>query len=463
MTSGETAPQVSPLVLVVDDDANQRRLLGRCLEQEGYRVLTATDGADALEELGREPVGLMVSDVRMPGLSGLELMHQARQDHPALPVLMVTGYADIRDAVGAMRDGALSYLEKPIDLDEFLDLVRSAVGPGAGKRTRAEQSPADLPIPESVVAESPAMRDALREARLIAPFDSRVLITGESGTGKEVVADLIHAWSPRAGKPIVRVNCAAIPEQLLESELFGHEKGAFTGASAPRAGRFEQANGGTLFLDEIGEMPPSIQAKLLRVTQDGTFQRLGADRETQTDVRIIAATNRDLEQDVAEGRFREDLFYRLNVIEIHLPPLRDRPADILPLAVLFAREFADEHYRISPAVAAAFAVYAWPGNVRELRNAIERAVLMGRGGVILPEHLPRRINEAVGEKPAPTREPGEAQGRRLQDIEDLVILQTLRQHGYNRTETARALGISRRALLYKLRRLEEEGHATHPQ
>jgi DNA-binding NtrC family response regulator len=449
-----SVPTTPPLILVVDDDPSQRQLLAGFLRQQGFAVAEAPSGSEALAILGGRPVALMISDVRMPGMSGLELMRHARERLPTLPVLMVTAFADIRDAVGVMRDGALNYLEKPVDLDE----LRSMVGEAIGARDSALQPAVPgLQVPPGLVAESPAMRDALRDAALVAPFDSRVLLTGESGTGKEVVAKLIHAWSPRQGHSMLCINCAAIPENLLESELFGHDRGAFTGAVEARVGRFEEAHGGTLFLDEIGEMPPALQAKLLRVTQDGSFQRLGSNRVFQTDVRLIAASNRDLDAEVAQGRFREDLYYRLNVIEIRLPPLRQRAADILPLANLFAQRHGGGRPRFSPAVSARLALYEWPGNVRELQNAMERAVLMARGGIILPEHLPRRILEASG---AGLPEP-EAPAGRLQEVEDMLILQSLREHGYNRTETANALGISRRALIYKLRRLEEAGNAIH--
>ncbi len=442
-------------VLIVDDDASQRELLAGFLERRGLRTVTAGSGADALALLDSKEVELLISDVRMPGMSGMELMRRVRDRHATLPVLMVTGYADIRDAVTAMRDGALNYLEKPIDLEELGAVVAGALGE---RSLDKPTEPPDIDLPPDVIAVSPAMRDALREAALVAPYDSRVLITGESGTGKEVIANLIHRWSPRRDRPMVCVNCAAIPDQLLESELFGHERGAFTGAVEARVGRFEEADGGTIFLDEIAEMPAALQAKLLRVTHDGTFQRLGSNRQHKVDMRLLAATNRDLEQEVASGRFREDLFYRLNVIEIHLPPLRDRTADILPLANYFAARHSGGRHRLSPGVATNLALHDWPGNVRELQNAMERAVLMARGGVILPEHLPRRIVEAL----AGPDQPGAESTGKLQEVEDMVILQTLRANQYNRTETAKALGISRRALIYKLRRLEEDGHPINP-
>jgi two-component system response regulator AtoC len=281
-----------------------------------------------------------------------------------------------------------------------------------------------------------------------------VLITGESGVGKEVLADVIHQWSPRADGPLVKVNCAAIPETLLESELFGHEKGAFTGAVAQRIGRFELGNGGTVFLDEIGEMSPQLQAKLLRVTQDGRFQRVGSNVEIHTNARILAASNRNLEEEVKRGGFREDLFYRLNVVELNIPPLRERLEDILPLASQFIAEFAQGRARFSASVADCLQRYAWPGNVRELRNAMERAALLSRGELILPEHLPTRVRAVA--QPGAAAEPADAQ--RLEEIERQAIFEALRRHAFNRTETAKALGISRRALIYKLQRLRELGY-----
>jgi DNA-binding NtrC family response regulator len=298
------------------------------------------------------------------------------------------------------------------------------------------------------------MQAVFHDASLIAPSESRVLITGESGVGKEVLADVIHAWSSRAAGPLVKVNCAAIPETLLESELFGHEKGSFTGAVAQRIGRFEQANGGTIFLDEIADMSPHLQAKLLRVTQDGRFTRVGSNKELQTNARILAATNRNLEEEVKAGRFREDLFYRLNVVELNIPPLRERPEDILPLAGAFMAEFTQGKARFSTAVSEGLQRYNWPGNVRELRNAMERAALLSLGELILPEHLPSRVR-SVSATPQPA-EPADAE--RLGEIERQAIFQALRKHDFNRTETAKALGISRRALIYKLQRFRELGY-----
>ncbi|MCX7011658.1 MAG: sigma-54 dependent transcriptional regulator [Candidatus Sumerlaeota bacterium] len=441
-------------VLVVDDDAAQRSLLGGFLGGQGFHVVCASSGAEALDVLGREPIDAMVSDVRMPGMTGLEMLAELRQRRPGLPVLLVTAYPHIHDAVKAMRDGAVNYLEKPIDLDELLSSVRLAVG----IKEAAPASKADTPpMPLGIVAQSSAMREILSELALVAPSDSRLLITGESGTGKEVIADLTHAWSPRASGPLVKVNCAAIPETLLESELFGHEKGAFTGATDRRIGRFEEARGGTVFLDEIAEMSPALQARLLRVAQDGSFQRVGSNAEVRSDARILAATNRNLEAEVAAGRFREDLFFRLNVFEIYVPPLRERAADILPLAYHFLDRFTTGRARLSAAAAALLELYPWPGNVRELRNAIERAALISRGELILTEHLPRRIQRAGDESGVAVD--ADSPTRRMEEVERSLILNTLREADGNRSEAARRLGISRRALHYKLRRYAEQGYA----
>jgi DNA-binding NtrC family response regulator len=441
----------APRILIVDDDPGQRSLLESFLKSQGFEIVVESSGDRALAALRTTTFNLMISDVRMPGMSGLETLRRARHEHALLPVLLVTAYADIREAVGAMRDGAVNYLPKPIDLDELLAIVRQVTGLA---QTSAPKFAADRELPASVVAQSPLMKAVFHDASLVAPSDSRILLTGESGVGKEVLADVIHAWSNRLAGPLVKVNCAAIPETLLESELFGHEKGAFTGAVAQRIGRFEQANDGTIFLDEIADMSPPLQAKLLRVTQDGRFTRVGSNRELQTNARMLAATNRVLEDQVKAGRFREDLFYRLNVVELNIPPLRERPEDILPLAGAFVAEFSQGRARFSPAVAESLARYGWPGNVRELRNAMERAVLLCRGELILPEHLPSRVRAAAGTEPKPVGDPEE-----LGEIERQAIFQTLRKHSFNRTETAKALGISRRALLYKLQRFRELGFA----
>ena len=445
----------APRILIVDDDASQRSLLDSFLTSQKFETVPVASGEKALEVLRTGEISMMISDVRMPGISGLETLRRARQAHALLPILLVTAYTDIREAVGAMRDGAVNYLGKPIDLDELLASVRQATGLSEAAPLKFNE---DKQLPGHVVARSPLMQAVFGDVSLIAPSESRVLITGESGVGKEVVVDVMHAWSARASGPLVKVNCAAIPETLLESELFGHERGAFTGAAAQRIGRFELANGGTIFLDEIAEMSPRLQAKLLRVTEDGRFQRVGSNSEIQTNARILAASNRNLEEEVKQGSFREDLFYRLNVVELNVPPLRERREDILPLASHFMTEFTHGPARFSSAVTECLERYAWPGNVRELRNAMERAALLSRGEVLLPEHLSSRVRQMAAETKAV--EPAEAQ--RLEVIEREAIIQMLRKHNFNRTETAKALGISRRAMIYKLQRLRELGCQVDP-
>jgi DNA-binding NtrC family response regulator len=450
---GKDAPP-SPRILIVDDDPGQRSLLNSFLKSQGFDTAVVDSGERALEALRGGHFGMMISDVRMPGLSGLETLRQARKEQITVPVLLVTAFTDVRDAVAAMRDGAVNYLAKPIDLDELLTTVQHTIGISKPVPLRYNES---KPLPDYVIARSPLMTAVYGEASLIAPSETRVLITGESGVGKEVLADVIHDWSSRSEGPIVKVNCAAIPETLLEAELFGHEKGAFTGAHAQRIGRFEEANDGTIFLDEIAEMSPQLQAKLLRVTQNGTFQRVGSNREIRTNARILAASNKNLEDEVKNGRFREDLFYRLNVAELNIPPLRERREDILPLASHFITELAKGRARFSDTVAACLEQYSWPGNVRELRNAMERAVLLARSELILPTHLPTKVRESA---PQHVQSPqGTVDAQQLEEIERQAILQALRKHDFNRTETAKALGISRRALIYKLQRFRNAGYA----
>jgi DNA-binding NtrC family response regulator len=442
--------EAQPRILIVDDDPAQRSLLDSFLSSQGFQTVVVQSGERALEVLRSQTVDMMVSDVRMPGLSGLETLRRARLVRGGLPILLVTAYADVRDAVGAMRDGAVNYLSKPIDLDELLASVRQSTGLSRAAPVKFSEQ---KQLPPRVIAVSPLMAALFKDCALIARSESRVLITGESGVGKEAVADVIHSWSPRAAGPLVKVNCAAIPENLLESELFGHEKGSFTGAVAQRIGRFQMADGGTIFLDEIAEMSPPLQAKLLRVAQDGRFQRVGSNAEVCVNARILSASNRNLEQEVKNGRFREDLFYRLNVVELNVPPLRERREDILPLAHFFLDEFTQGRAKLSSSVTACLERYSWPGNVRELRNAMERAALLSRGELIMPEHLPARIRPAPGAPP----KLDEADARHLEEIEYQAVLQTLREQDFNRTATAKLLGISRRALIYKLQRMRERG------
>lgn len=445
------AESLTPLkkrILIAEDDPGQRSLLEACVGSEGHEVGVCEDGKSALERLRHESWDLVVSDVHMPGLSGLELLDAIVSEGLGIPAILVTGYADFRDAVSAMEKGAVNYLAKPIDLDELRALIGSGEAP----------KPLEAQLIEGAVVESPLMKAVMEEVQLVAPSMARVLITGPSGSGKEVVAEHLHHWSDRSDGPLVKINCAAIPENLLESELFGHEKGAFTGAVSQHKGCFERAHQGTLFLDEVGELALPLQAKLLRVLQDSTLTRLGGRETMEVDVRVVAATNRDLEQGMEEGDFREDLYYRLNVFEFELPPLCERSEDVLPLARRFAELFSKQAQRFSPGLERALLAYDWPGNVRELQNAMERAVLLSRGGVLMPEHLPRRALQAV-EKPSPSEltQP-EGDGKvPLASVEQDWILKTLEKCEGNRTEAAKVLGISRRTLLYRLKKMKAEG------
>lgn len=383
-------------ILVVDDELNIRRVLERAFTKEGYQVLTAEGGHQALRLLEEHPCDLMLTDVVMPDMTGLELLKRARQKHPHLQVILMTAYGTIPTAVEAMRAGAYDFLTKPLDFEVLRKVVRSALResaspmPAAGrKRARTKQT--------VFIGESPAIREILKTVERVADTRTTVLITGESGTGKELIARLLHERSSRADKPFVAVSCAAIPETLLEVELFGAVKGAYTGAETDRIGKFEAANGGTLFLDEIGDIPPLIQVKLLRVLQEREIERLGSNTPIPVDVRLIAATNRDLEEAVRSGAFRSDLYYRLQVVHIHLPPLRERREDIPLLANYFLKKFAEENKRalrsISPEAMQILQQASWKGNVRELENAIEAAVVLAPpdATVLLPEHLPPHL------------------------------------------------------------------------
>jgi DNA-binding NtrC family response regulator len=437
-------------ILVVDDEAEQRRLLGGFVESLGFRVQELSSAEEALEAIrGRAP-DMVLLDVRLPGMSGIEAMAEIRTIADKLPVLLITAYADLRQAVAAVKSGADDYLAKPVDLDELETAIFDAIG-------SVEKTPGDKRLPELppwLVCKSQAMRRVFETAAVIAPSNAPVLILGESGAGKEVVAQIIHQWSPRAAGPLVAANCAGLPESLIESELFGHTKGAFTGASQTREGYFRAANSGTLFLDEIGELPLHLQPKLLRALESGQITPVGSDSPIQVDTRLVAATNRDLNKEVLEGRFRDDLYYRINVVELIVPPLGERQDDILPLARRFAVEFAGAPVRLSPQAVQCLLAYPWPGNVRELRNAIQRSCLLCRGDVVLPEHLPPKVAALASGDAA-------AVVGRLSQMERAAILATLEECSGNRTHAAKKLGISRRSLIYKLRAIEAERQDTH--
>jgi DNA-binding NtrC family response regulator len=384
-------------ILIVDDEPNIRKILQAALERAGYRPVATESAEEALRLLGAEPFDLVITDVLMPGMSGMEFLHEVKKKMPSLPVLMMTAFGTIPQAVEAIRAGAADYITKPFDLQQ----VKKAVAYWL-KQAQEVPAPADSARPESsVVAVSPKMVEVMNLVRKIADTTVNVLITGESGTGKEVIAKEIHRLSRRRQKPFVAVSCAAIPETLLESELFGHEKGAFTGADHARPGRFELADGGTLFLDEIGEVPPSIQVKLLRVIQEREVERLGATSCVKVDVRLISATNKDLGEAVARGEFRQDLYYRLQVLHIELPPLRERPEDIKPLVLHFLSRYAPPNESqmrdISEEALALLLKYSWPGNVRELENVVERAVVLAprEQEVLTPDLFPSSLVKAA--------------------------------------------------------------------
>jgi len=437
-------------VLVADDDASARAALARLLQREGFEVSTAVDGEAAATLVQETTPDVLVTDLQMPGIDGLELLRRTREDFPDLVVVLVTGFADVDTAVRAMRDGAEHYLTKPVKLDELVVVIDRAL-----RRRRLEHEAVDLRARlgdrltfENIIGSSPAMQSVFDVIAQVAPTKASVLISGESGTGKELAARAIHQKSPRVNAPFVKLHCAALAESLLESELFGHEKGAFTGAVGRREGRFKLADGGTLFLDEIGDISHSVQVKLLRFLQERTFERVGGNTTLKVDVRVIAATNRDLRAEVAAGRFREDLYYRLNVVNLEMPPLRARPSDLLALAAHFLRRFAKENAKAVDGFAAdavqRIAAYRWPGNVRELENVIERAVVLCEGPRLTAKHLPETV--CVAPEATAVRIPGST----LEEIERHAIVSTLEACGGRTGRAAQMLGVSVRKVQYKL-------------
>jgi two-component system response regulator FlrC len=440
-----------PKILVVEDDASLREALTDTLELAGHRVVAAPDGETALLILSREPVDLVLSDVQMPGIDGHELLHRSKIVKPGIPFILMTAYGQIERAVEAMREGAADYLPKPFEPDRLLAVV-------------ARYLPAsDETGDQDVIAIDPAMRSVLDMAVRVAVTDATVLLTGESGVGKEVAARYLHSHSPRHEGPFVAVNCAAIPENLVESTLFGHEKGSFTGAIGAYAGKFEQAQGGTLLLDEISELPLNAQAKLLRILQEKMVERLGGRLPIPLDVRVLAASNRDLGAWVKEGRFREDLYYRLNVFPLEVPPLRQRKADILPLARHFLKSYAGmvgrDGFTLSSAAEAALTVYGWPGNIRELSNVMQRAMILAAGSRIEPDNLLLPRNHPEPSLPVAEATEDEARPSQIRDMEKTMILETLERLNGSRKRTAEELGISERTLRYKLQKYREDDGA----
>ena len=459
-TPSESARPECGRILIVDDESNARSALAELLSDEGYVVETATDGFKALPKLQEFAPDVLLTDLRMPGLDGLALMEKTFQVDPDTAAIVMTAFGAVDTAVAAMRAGATDYVTKPLNMDELIIVLDRALERRRLKRETGQlrQRLAQRDRIESIIGTSPPMLRAFETIMQVAPSRASVLIVGESGTGKELVAAALHQHSNRASRPFVKLHCAALAETLLESELFGHERGAFTGAVNRRDGRFKQADGGTLFLDEIGEISPAIQVKLLRFLQEREFEPVGGNQTIRVDVRVVTATNRDLAKEVEAGRFREDLFYRLNVMTIETPPLRVRPSDIPLLALRFLQKFAAENGksvdRISDDAMAQLIQYHWPGNVRELENAIERAVVVCRGDEIRPGDLAPQIVRSSGARAgdgAPL-----VPGCTLAELERHAILRTLEHTGGSTARAAEMLGISPRTIQYRLREYADE-------
>jgi DNA-binding NtrC family response regulator len=456
---------MSERILVADDEANLRKVLGALLRREGYLVESVADGAEAIERLERESFGAVISDLRMPNVDGMALLRTITARWPDVPVIMITAHGTVDTAVEALKAGAFDFITKPYDQLELAKVVAKAVA----TRQLARHETTGMAAPEGrgrfgLIGTSPAMRKVFEIVEKVAATPSTVLITGESGTGKELIAKALHEHSQRARKPFIKVNCAAIPDTLIESELFGYEKGAFTGAVTSKPGRFELAHEGTLFLDEIGEISTEMQVKLLRVVQESEFERVGGVSTRRVDVRLITATNRDLAKEVEKGAFREDLYYRLNVVPIRLPSLRERVEDI-PLLVehileKYARRLAKQVDRVSDEALELLARYPWPGNIRELENVLERTLLFGEGPVIeagdLPPEIVGRAGEAMSDAaPPPVGVTGLKDAVRIatERLEREMIERALHETGGNVTRAARMLEISRKSLQIKMKEL----------
>lgn len=446
------------LVLVVDDDVAIRESLEKILRRDGYAVQTAASGESALEVIRQQPINLVLTDLRMPKMDGLQLLKAARMVSPEVEVILMTAFGEVDTAVEAMRAGAYHFIQKPLKRHEILLTIARALE----KQTLAievqsfrEQMEAKHHV-DNIIGKSPVMRQLITKVQQVAPSTASILITGESGTGKEVLANATHALSPRANKPMIKVNCGALPEALLESELFGYEKGAFTDAKVSKPGRFELADGGTLFLDEIGEMPKLLQVKLLRVLQDGKFERLGGTKTLGVDVRVIASTNKDLTAEVRAGNFRDDLFYRLNVIPLELPPLRSRREDIPLLVDCFLKKYSEKDSKpirgISRQALEALEAYHWPGNVRELENVIEQAVVLTQSDSVELIDLPMLIHDDT-KSPLGSCCPKSIVvplGTPMEEIQREVITEVLTMTSGNKELAAKLLGISSRTIYRKL-------------
>lgn len=445
----------SERILIVDDEDGMRRLLGRVLSREGYETTTVASGAEALQHVARERFDLVVTDIKMPEMDGLELLAELKEYEPSLPIIVMTAYGTVENAVQALRSGAYDYLAKPFETDEIKLTVAKAL---ERERLLAENRYLHEELEgrydfSGIIGGSPAMKQVYEMASSVAASNANVLITGESGTGKELLARSIHYNSQRKDKPFVVLNCAALSEGVLESELFGHEKGAFSGALDTRKGRFERADQGTLFIDEVAEMSLAAQVKLLRVIQEHEFERVGGNKTISVDVRIVAATNKTLEEQVKEGKFREDLYYRLNVVNINVPPLRSRREDIEPLSRHFLEKYVGETGKkiteLAPRALSCLLAHDWPGNVRELQNAIERAVVLAKGSVLTPRDFPQGLQDD-DQICLQIPEQGGNLTVILEDLERQLILQTLQRENGSQTRAAETLGIKRTTLRYKM-------------
>jgi DNA-binding NtrC family response regulator len=436
-------------ILIVDDELSVRSSLEEWFREDGFAVETAEDGQAALRAMDRGPYDIVLLDLKMPGMDGIAVQKRVREIDPAATIIILTAYASVETAVEALKLGAFDYVTKPVDPDDLSNLVRNALHARtlAEENIRLKEKVSELTQAEPILAVSAKMEHVLEMVRTVAETDSSVVIRGESGTGKELIARAIHAQSRRRYFPLVAVNAGSIPETLLESELFGHEKGAFTGAQYRRKGKIELANGGTLFLDEIGDISAKTQIDLLRVLETHKFTRLGGNQEIASDFRLVCATHTNLEKQVEEGRFREDLFYRINVFSIEVPPLRERPDDILPLANFFVQKYAGAMgkppLKLAPEAEAVLMSYRWPGNVRELENAVERAMVIGHGPALEVHDLPVTAQNGATDEP---------QGRSLSALEKDHIGRVLRECGGNVTHAAKVLGIDRATLYNKLKR-----------
>ena len=443
-------------ILTIDDEENIRNGLADNFELEGYDVLKASNGKDGLALIAQGNVDLVITDLRMDGMSGEEVVRHVTTENPGIPIIVLTGHGSIDDATAAIKSGAYDFLTKPLDLDHLNLIVKNALkGKIQAEKIRELQSKLDESASDEMIGKSSELNKVRNLIQKAAPAKANVLVTGESGVGKELVARAIHNQSTRKEKPFIVVHLAAMSESLLESELFGYEKGAFTGAETQHKGHFERANGGTIFLDEIGEINQATQVKLLRVLQERKFERVGGEKDIEVDVRVVAATNRDLEKEVAEGRFREDLFYRLNVIRIQMPSLRERKDDIPLLMHSFLKEFAEENNKqikgFDSKSKAAMVKYSWPGNIRELRNCVESAVVMCNGDEIKIEDLPHTLQKTSEEKSIII-----PMGITLEEAEMIIINENLAYNNGNKSKTADILGIGRKTLHRKLGETDEE-------